>query len=43
MLMQLIAFHEASFAWPCVLLDKTIPRFGGYHLERDGMSLHDAV
>ena len=40
--MQLNAFHAAISAWPCVLSDRPLCS-GGYHLERGGMPLHDAV
>ena len=40
--MQLNEFHAAIFTWPCVLTDRP-PFSGGYHLERGGMQLHDAV
>ena len=35
-------FHAAIFACPCVLLDRP-PVLWGYHLERGGMPLHDAL
>ena len=31
------------FAWPCVLSRTALPYSGGYHLERGGMPLPDAV
>ena len=34
--------HSAIFARPCVLWT-VLPCSSGYHLERGGMSLHDAV
>ena len=40
--MQLNEFHEAIFAWPCVLWT-ALPCSGGYHMERRGMRLHDVV
>ena len=40
--MQLNEFHAAIFAYPCVLSDRP-PCSGGYHLERGGIPLHDAV
>ena len=40
--MSLNKFHASNFALPCVLSDRP-PFPGGYHLERGGMPLHDAV
>ena len=40
--MSLNDFHAAIFAWP-VFFRTTLPCSGGYHLERGGMPLHDAV
>ena len=37
-------FRAGVFAWPNVRFFRTaLPRSGGYHLERGGMPLHDAV
>ena len=35
-------FNAATFAWHCVL-SAALPCYGGYHMEREGMPLHDAV
>ena len=40
--MQLNESQSGIFAWPCVLSDH-LPCSDGYHLERGGMPLHDAV
>ena len=40
--MKLNMFHWASFACP-VFFRTALPWSGGYHLERGGMPLHDAV
>ena len=40
--MELNKFHAPIFAWPYVLLDCP-PCSGGYHMDRGGMPLHDAV
>ena len=39
---SLIDFHAAIFAWHCVPSDRP-PVHWCYHLEREGMPLHDAV
>ena len=43
--MKLNEFQAAIFAWPCVLLDHppVIWWLTGYHMERGGMPLHDAI
>ena len=35
-------FLAAIFSWPCVL-SAALPCSGGYHMERGGMPLYDAV
>ena len=40
--MEVNKSHAAIVAWP-VLFWAALPCFGDYHLERDGMPLHDAV
>ena len=42
MLGKLKEFHAAIFAWP-VFFRTALTCFGGNHLERCGMQLHDAV
>ena len=40
----MIEFHAAIFAWSLLVFFRTaFPCSGGYHLERAGMPLHDAV
>ena len=40
--MKLNEFHAVLYAWPSVLSDR-LPCSGGYHVERGGMLLYDAV
>ena len=40
--MQMNEFHKAIFLGP-VFIRTALPCSGGYHLERGGMPLHDAV
>ena len=40
--MQMIEFHVAIFAWPCVFGPPS-SALVDYHLERAGMLLHDAI
>ena len=41
--MQLNEFHEAIFAWHCVLSDRPPVLYSGYHLQMGRMPLCDAV
>ena len=41
--MWMIEFNAAIFAWPCVFSDRPPGVLVDYHLERDGMPLHDTV